>query len=69
MNHPALSARELDIIKLIAEGKSNKDIGNQLGIAEGTVKTHVKGLLFKLKAPGRTAAVREAAYRGFVRLS
>ena len=68
MNHPMLSGRELDIIRLIAEGKSNKAVGDQLGITEGTVKTHVKGLLFKLKAPGRTAAVREAVHRGLIRL-
>jgi two-component system NarL family response regulator len=68
MNHPTLSGREMDIVRLIAEGKSNKAIGDQLGISEGTVKTHVKGLLFKLKAPGRTAAVREAVHRGLIRL-
>jgi len=45
MNRPVLSARELDIIKLVAEGKSNKEIGDRLGITEGTVKTHVKSLL------------------------
>jgi|SRR5271155_191476 len=69
MNRPVLSARELDILKLVAEGKSNKDIGDKLGIAEGTVKTHVKSLLKKLKAPGRTAAVREAVHLGLVRLA
>src|ERR1700744_46102 len=60
MSRPILSARELDILKLGAEGKSNKAIGDQLEIAEGTVKTHVKSLLKKLKVPGRTAAVKEA---------
>lgn len=69
MNHPTLSARELDTIRLIAEGKSNKEIGVQLGITEGTVKAHVKSLLPKLKAPGRTAAVREAVRRGLIHLS
>jgi two-component system NarL family response regulator len=69
MNRAVLSARELDILKLVAEGKSNKDIGDKLGIAEGTVKTHVKSLLKKLKAPGRTAAVREAVHLGLVRLA
>jgi two-component system NarL family response regulator len=69
MNRPTLSARELDAIKLIAEGRSNKEIGVQLGITEGTVKAHVKSVLFKLKAPGRTAAVREAVHRGLVHLS
>jgi two-component system NarL family response regulator len=69
MSRPVLSARELDILKLVAEGKSNKDIGDQLGIAEGTVKTHVKSLLIKLQVPGRTAAVREAVHLGLVRLA
>jgi len=69
MNRPALSARELDAIRLIAEGRSNKEIGVQLGITEGTVKAHVKSVLFKLKAPGRTAAVREAVHRGLVHMS
>ena len=69
MNRPALSARELDTIRLIAEGKSNKEIGVQLGITEGTVKAHVKSLLSKLKVPGRTAAVRQAVQRGLVHMS
>jgi DNA-binding NarL/FixJ family response regulator len=69
MNRPMLSSRELDIIRLVAEGKTNKAIGDQLGITEGTVKTHVKSLLFKLKVPGRTAAVREAVHRGLVHLA
>jgi DNA-binding NarL/FixJ family response regulator len=69
MSRPVLSARELDILKLVAEGKSNKAIGDQLGIAEGTVKTHVKSLLKKLQAPGRTAAVKEAVHRGLVQLA
>ena len=69
MNRPALSGRELDIIKLVAEGRSNKEIGDRLGITEGTVKTHVKSLLKKLQAPGRTAAVREAVHRGIVQLA
>jgi len=69
MSRPVLSARELDILKLVAEGKSNKAIGDQLGIAEGTVKTHVKSLLKKLQAPGRAAAVKEAVHRGLVQFA
>ena len=64
-----LSARELDTLKLIAEGKCNKVIGDELGITEGTVKTHVKSVLSKLRAHGRTAAVREAVHRGLVHLT
>ena len=69
MSRPVLSTRELDVLKLVAEGKSNSDIGDQLGIAEGTVKTHVKSLLKKLQVPGRTAAVKEAVHLGLVRLA
>jgi two-component system NarL family response regulator len=69
MARPVLTRRELDVLKLIADGKSNKESGAQLGIAEGTVKTHVKSLLSKLKVPGRTAAVREAVHLGLVRLA
>ena len=69
MNRPGLSARELDVLNLVSKGESNKIIGDLLGITEGTVKTHVKSLLNKLKAPGRTAAVREAVHLGLVRLA
>src|ERR1700677_4165213 len=54
MNRPELTDREVEILKLIAEGNSNKAIGDHLGITEGTVKTHVKSLLAKMKVPGRT---------------
>jgi two-component system, NarL family, response regulator len=69
MNHPELSPRELEILQFVAEGKSNKDVGDSLGIAEGTVKSHVKNMLGKLKVPGRTAMVRAAVQRGLVRIS
>ena len=69
MNRPELTEREFEILKLIAEGNSNKSIGGRLGIAEGTVKTHVKSLLAKMNAPGRTAAVKEAVHRGLVHLT
>jgi len=69
MSRPGLSGRELDVLNLVSKGESNKIIGDQLGIAEGTVKTHVKSLLEKLQAPGRTAAVKEAVHRGLVRLA
>lgn len=65
---PQLSPRELEVLQGVAAGKSNKEIGVQLFIAEGTVKTHVKSLLEKLGAVGRTAAIREAVHRGLVRL-
>jgi len=66
---PEISPRELEVLQCVAAGKSNKEIGVQLFIAEGTVKTHVKSLLEKLGTVGRTAAVREAVHRGLVRLN
>jgi two-component system NarL family response regulator len=66
--HPKLSVREMEILKLVADGQSNKEIGNELGITEGTVKTHVKSVLNKLGVPGRTAAIKEAIHRGLIHL-
>jgi DNA-binding NarL/FixJ family response regulator len=69
MRKPELSPREIEVLQCVAAGKSNKEIGAQLYIAEGTVKTHVKSLLEKLAVVGRTAAIKEAVHRGLVRLN
>ncbi|MEO8004717.1 MAG: response regulator transcription factor [Betaproteobacteria bacterium] len=61
-----LTERELEILKLMAAGESNKSIARELSIAEGTVKTHVKSVLFKLGAASRTEAAAIAARRGLV---
>ena len=69
MRKPELSPREVEVLQWVAAGKSNKEIGAQLFIAEGTVKTHMKNVLEKLAVVGRTAAIREAVHRGLVRLN
>jgi two-component system NarL family response regulator len=69
LRKPELSPREIEVLQCVAAGKSNKEIGTQLFIAEGTVKTHVKSLLEKLSVVGRTGAIREAVHRGLVRLN
>jgi DNA-binding NarL/FixJ family response regulator len=69
MQKPQLSPRELEVLGSLASGKSNKEIGVQLYITEGTVKTHVESLLLKLGVTSRTSAIREAARLGFVRMS
>ena len=69
MRKPGLSPREVEVLRWVAAGKSNKEIGAQLFIAEGTVKTHVKNVLEKLAVVGRTAAIREGVHRGLVRLN
>jgi DNA-binding CsgD family transcriptional regulator len=60
---------ELDVLKLVSKGESKKVIRDQLGITESAVKMHGKRLLKKRQAPGQTVAVREAVYRGLVRLA
>ena len=69
MRKPELSPREVEVLQWVAAGKSNKEIGAQLFITEGTVKAHVKNLLEKLAVVGRTAAIREGVHRGLVRLN
>ncbi len=65
---PGLTARETEVLELIAQGRSNKEIGQALFIAEGTVKTHVNKILDKLDAPDRTGAVTIALRRGLIEL-
>ena len=69
LRKPELSPREIEVLRCVATGKSNKEIGARLFITEGTVKTHVKHLLEKLSVVGRTAAIKEAVHRGLVRLN
>ena len=68
MAKPSLTQRELGVLQLLAEGRSNKDIARRLSITEGTAKTHVKAILTKLDAISRTEAVAVAHKRGLVRL-
>lgn len=63
-----LTERERDVLRLIVAGRSNKEIGSELNIAEGTVKVHVNSLLGKLGVQDRTQAVTEALRRGLVHL-
>jgi DNA-binding CsgD family transcriptional regulator len=63
-----LSARELEVLTLLAEGASNKEIARQLGISVHTAKFHDGSLLDKLDAVGRTDAVAHAARRGVLNL-
>jgi DNA-binding NarL/FixJ family response regulator len=64
----ALTDREADVLKRIAEGMSNKEIGDALGISEHTVKGHVTNVLGKLGVTDRTKALVEAVRRGLVHL-
>ena len=64
----ALSARELEVLRLAACGCSNREIGAQLFIGETTVKTHMSTILVKLGANDRAHAVTLAVQRGFIDL-
>jgi DNA-binding NarL/FixJ family response regulator len=64
----ALTVRELEILRLVADGLSNAQIAERIGRAEGTVKVHLKNILQKLEAHDRTEAVTTALRRGFIRL-
>ncbi len=63
-----LSPRETEVIDLIAQGNSNKDTANQLGISEQTVKNHVASIMRKLVANDRTHAVVIALRQGLIKL-
>jgi two-component system NarL family response regulator len=63
-----LTLREVEVLELIARGKSNREIGEELSIAEGTVKAHVNNILGKLEAQDRTDAAMIALKRGIIRL-
>jgi two-component system, NarL family, response regulator len=64
----ALSPREIEVLKLIASGKSNKEIAGELFVSEGTVKTHVINIHHKLGVDDRTEAVVVAIKRGILRI-
>lgn len=63
---PTLSARELDVLRLVAEGVTNRGIAKRLFISEGTVKTHLVHAFAKLGAESRTAAVAAARRHGLL---
>lgn len=61
-----LSARELDVLRHLASGRSNKEIAHELGIAEGTVKNHMSNVIGKLGALDRTQAALRARELGLI---
>ena len=62
-----LSDREVAVLRLIAQGRTNHAIGRELGVSENTIKTHVRHLMRKLAVPDRAAAVAQAAELGLLR--
>jgi DNA-binding NarL/FixJ family response regulator len=66
--HATLSSREIDVLRLIARGKANKEIADELGLSIPTIKTHIAHILTKLDASDRTRAVTTALERGLLRM-
>lgn len=66
LSYQALTNRETEVLRFVVSGWTNKMIANELGVAEGTVKTHVKAILEKLGGRTRTEAANMAIRRGLV---
>jgi len=62
-----LTCREEQVLRLVVDGMNNKAIARRLGIAVGTVKSHMKGVFDKLSVDSRTKAINAAAQRGLLR--
>ena len=68
MTSPELSPREVEVLQLVARGKSNIEIGSELFVTESTVKSHINSILQKLNVSDRTQAVTSGLRRGIIRL-
>jgi len=68
VTHVQLTPREMSALRLMADGKANKEIATELSISERTVKTHLGHLFEKLGVASRTEAIKVATRRGLVRL-
>lgn len=68
MGDESLTEREISVLKLVADGNRNRDIGERLFITEETVKVHVRHIMEKLGAKDRTQAVAIAVRRGIIQL-
>ena len=64
--HPALSARELEVVLHLGRGLSNQELGRSLGVSEHTIKSHLKSIFFKLDVVDRAEAVARAYELGLV---
>lgn len=67
MTRVSLTMRELQVLRLVADGKANKEIADSLAISEGTVKLHMSNLFQKLDVQSRTEAIKIGMQRGLIR--
>ena len=66
--HRALTAREVDVLKLVSQGLRNKEIASALDLSEATIQVHVKNILAKFNVNDRTAAISVALRRGIIHI-
>jgi len=69
MSSDSMTDRELEVLSLLARGRSNKEIGAGLHISEFTVKGHLRSIFAKLKVLSRTEAIAAATKRGLVQMT
>ena len=62
-----LTPREREVLQLVAEGHTNKEIGKALSVTEVTIKKHMQSILAKLDATSRTGAVAKVTCAGFIK--
>jgi len=67
LSNESLTGRELNVLELLAQGRSNKEIGVNLYISETTVKSHLRSIFRKLNVLSRTEAITVASRRGLIR--
>jgi DNA-binding NarL/FixJ family response regulator len=68
LGQETLTARELEVLELIARGRGNKQIADAFGLSEDTVKGHMRRIMEKLGANNRTHAVTIGIERGFIEM-
>jgi two-component system NarL family response regulator len=68
MMRTELTSRELEILKMLAKGPTNKQIGHALGISDNTVRNHVNSIIEKLEVSDRTEAATIAIQRGLIQV-
>ena len=67
-SQPTLTFRELQVLELLATGKRNKEIADELGISGDTARAHIKSIFLKFNVHDRTAALAEALRRGIIHI-
>lgn len=67
ISKPSLSNRELEVLELMAQGKSNAEIAEHLTLSHGTVKLHIHNILTKMNVADRSAAISTAIMKGIIR--